>query len=291
MIHMEQKNVTGPMDKAEAQAITDSIRNAVDCLGALVEQAHDRRAWKVMGYATWQAYVSEEFGFTRQRSYQLLDQGRVAKALSEATGDLSNVFDISARDAAAVKDDLPKVAAEVKQRVEMGEEPGTAIKETVAAAREAKARAKAEREANQAELDRQRDEFNTKLPAFVAEREQIKAEAIAARKAEPVDTEALTAEIEELREANAALEADVARLTEENKLYAEMKVQFEQGGFAKVIAGKDKVIEGLETRVYRESADKASWMKLSKFWEAEAKKLGFSRNAEIDIETGEVTNG
>ena len=154
-----------------------------------------------------------------------------------------------------------------------------------------KAQAKSERLARQAENDAARDQTRKSLSPEVQAQQQAKAEAIAARKAAPVDIEALTAELEEVREANAALEADVARLTEENKLYAEMKVQFEQGGFAKVIAGKDKVIEGLETRVYRESADKASWMKLSKFWEAEAKKLGFSRNAEIDIETGEVTNG
>jgi hypothetical protein len=32
-------------------------------------------------------------------------------------------------------------------------------------------------------------------------------------------------------------------------------------------------------------------MKTAKFWQAEAIKLGYSRNAEIDIETGEVTNG
>lgn len=154
-----------------------------------------------------------------------------------------------------------------------------------------KARAKSERLARQAENDAIRDQTREALSPEVQAQQQAKAEAITTRKAEPVDTEALIAELEELREANAALEEDVARLTAENKLYAEMKVQFEQGGFDKVIAGKDKVIEGLETRVYRESADKASWMKSSKFWEAEAKKLGFSRNAEIDIETGEVTNG
>lgn len=154
-----------------------------------------------------------------------------------------------------------------------------------------KAQAKSERLARQAENDAARDQTREALSPEVLAQQQAKADAIAARKAAPIDIEALTAELEEVREANAALEADVARLTEENKLYAEMKVQFEQGGFDRVIAGKDKVIKGLETRVYRESADKASWMKLSKFWEAEAKKLGFSRNAEIDIETGEVTNG
>src|SRR5690606_22469259 len=107
-----------------------------------------------------------------------------------------------------------------------------------------------------AENDASRDQTRQALSPEVQAQRQAKAEAIAARKAKPVDIEALTAEIEELREANAALEADVARLIAENKLYGEMKVQFEQGGFDKVVAGKDDEIQALETRLYRESAEK-----------------------------------
>lgn len=292
MIRMEQKNLTGPMDKAEAQAITDSIRNAVDQLWSLLLEAHDRRAWRALGHTSWEAYVTSEFGMTRQHSYRLLDQGRVIHAIEEAAGKMSPMGDIPERVAREIKPNLPSVTAEIKQRVEAGENPETVVKETVDAARETKAKAKAEREARQTEHDRQREEARAALPDAIKQREQTKADAIAGRKAVPDDVGLSDADrIAELEEAIAVLEKENADLKAENKLYAEMKVQFEQGGFDKVIAGKDKVIEGLETRVYRESADKASWMKLSKFWEAEAKKLGFSRNAEIDIETGEVTNG
>lgn len=292
MIRMEQKNLTGPMDRAEAQAITDRIRGAVDQLWALLLEAHDRRAWRALGHTSWEAYVTAEFGMTRQHSYRLLDQGRVIQAIEEAAGKVSPSGDISEAAARDIKAELAVVTSEIKQRVEAGENPETVVKETVDTARETKAKAKAEREAQQAEHDRQREEARAALPDAIKQREQTKADAIAGRKTVPDEVGLSDADrIAELEEAIAVLEKENADLKAENKLYAEMKVQFEQGGFDKVIAGKDKVIEGLETRVYRESADKASWMKLSKFWEAEAKKLGFSRNAEIDIETGEVTNG
>jgi len=289
---MKQNNVTGPMDRAEAQAITDRIRNAVDSLGSLVEQAHDRRAWKAMGYATWEAYVSAEFGFTRQRSYQLLDQGRVAKAIGEATGDLSTDVVISEAAAREIKPQIEKVKADVSARVEAGEEPAQAVKEAVEAAREAKAKAKAEREAQQAEHDRQREEARAALPDSIRQREQAKADAIAKHKAAPDDVGLSDADrIAELKEAVAVLEKENADLKAENKLYGEMKVQFAQGGFEKVIADKDEEVRVAQARFYQESADKASWMKSAKYWQAEAKKLGFSRNVEIDIETGEIVNG
>ncbi|MBI1621476.1 hypothetical protein [Aquamicrobium zhengzhouense] len=145
--------------------------------------------------------------------------------------------------------------------------------------------------AKRAENDASRDRTREALSPEVQAMQQAKAEAIAARKAQPVDVEALRAEIEELREANAALETDVARLTAENKLYGEMKVQFAQGGFDKVIAGKDAEISALESRLYRESEDKASWMKSAKYWNAQAIKHGYSRNTEIDLQTLEIVNG
>ncbi len=85
--------------------------------------------------------------------------------------------------------------------------------------------------------------------------------------------------------------AEAVRLRAENKLYGEMKVQFEQGGFDKVIAGKDEEIRVLETRLYQESSDKASWMKAAKYWQGEAKKLGWTNgDFTVDLETGEIAD-
>lgn len=57
-----------PMDRAEAQRITERIRlkldsaaNVLDSLGALVADAYQRRADLAMGYDSWSAYADAEF--------------------------------------------------------------------------------------------------------------------------------------------------------------------------------------------------------------------------------------
>lgn len=280
------------LSKAEAQKLTKKIKEATDHLWYLLIDAHEGKAWKALGYTSWEAYVKAEFGMGRSRSYQLLDQGKVVEALRDATGDLSTKVDISEREARDIKDDLPVVTEAIKAKVDAGEDPGKAVANTVAEKRAEKERAKAEKAAQQAESNRRRDEFNAKLPDAIKRQEQAKADAIAKRKASPVDVEALIAEVEGLREAKAALEAKVTELTADNAKWQAMRIQFEQGGFEKVIAGKDAVISGLETRLYGESQDKASWMKSAKYWQEEARKLGWKNgDITIDIETGEVIDG
>jgi hypothetical protein len=54
-----------------------------------------------------------------------------------------------------------------------------------------------------------------------------------------------------------------------------MKAQWQAGGFAAVIAGKDEEIRALLTRVASESREKAKNFKRASFWKAEAIKLGY----------------
>lgn len=252
----------------------------------LVAAAHRAQADALEIEAMAKRRLADEYDAAQER-------GEVAKGRPKSVGD-DNTFQATAADIGLSRTDIHVARqfrdAEVAQpgiarrtldaRLAQGLEPNkAALRKAVVDA--------AKRAGNNASRDRTLEALSPEVQAM----QQAKAEAIAARKTQPVDVEALRAEIEELREANAALEEDVARLTAENKLYAEMKVQFAQGGFDKVVAGRDKVIEGLKTRVYRESADKASWMKEAKKWRRRAEELGYSRNVEIDIETGEVTNG
>lgn len=123
----------------------------------------------------------------------------------------------------------------------------------------------------QAEHDRQRDEVRAALPEAVKQIEARKASGLTS----PSPKEA-SAELDELREANAALTDDVGRLTAEVAKYDGMRVQFEQGGFEKVIAGKDEEIRILKIQVETESRDKAGWKKSADYWKAEAQKLGWS---------------
>lgn len=285
MIKTAQSNVTGPMDKAEAQAITDRIRKAVDGLWQLLLEAHDRRAWRALGHGSWEAYVNAEFGMTRQHSYRLLDQGRVIHAIEEAAGKVSPMGDISERDARDLKPVLPKVAAEIKQRVKAGEEPEKAVKEVVSAAREAKA-------AEKHEHIRQRDEMRAALPENVKAQQEAKAAAVAKAKAPKHDDDhdAILAEVEELREANASLEQEVARLKAENQKFAEMKALFDKGGFEEVIKAKDAVIAAQATRIERESGDKVAYMRSADAWRKRAEEAGWSDEVVFDI-PGRVANG
>lgn len=136
-----------------------------------------------------------------------------------------------------------------------------------------------------------RDETRAGLSPEIHALEAAKQKAIADRKAKPANVEALTAEIEELREANAALETELAEVKADNAKWEAMRVQFEQGGFAEVIAGKDEEIRALLSRVERESQEKVKNLRAMEFWKKEALKLGYSRDAVIDIETGEIING
>lgn len=49
----------------QARALTDRIKIAVEGTWQLIREAYTSRTWAVLGYDTWDAYVSEEFGTAR----------------------------------------------------------------------------------------------------------------------------------------------------------------------------------------------------------------------------------
>jgi hypothetical protein len=220
-----------------------------------------------------------------------MEQGEVIQTIENAVSDLLPMGNISERTARELKDDLPAATAEIRERAEQGEKPEDAAKDIAVKRRAEKEKAKAEKAAQQAENDRVREEHAAALPDGIKQHEQAKADAIAARKAKPVNVEALIAENEELREANAALEADLATAKADNAKWEAMRVQYEQGGFEKVIAGKDEEIRVLLSGKEIESRDKAAWAKKAKYWKDEALKLGWKNgDFTIDIETGEIAD-
>lgn len=79
----------------------------------------------------------------------------------------------------------------------------------------------------------------------------------------------------ELMDHVTALEGDIRGYVAELKTYRNIKVMLDRGGPLEVIAGKDEVIRGLETRLYSESAGKAEWMRKAKYWEKKARELGW----------------
>lgn len=308
--------ITKPCTKAEAQVLTDRIRQNVDQLWALLLDAHDRRAWKAMGYQTWGEYVGAEFAMGRQRSYQILDQGRVIEAIREVagvstTGRQNDVrgaprtksnpalgIDISERDARDIKPDLPAVTEDIRTRVEAGQDPQKAVAEVVADKRAEKAQAKAEKAAQQAEWDRQQEEARRSLNPAVQRGEQAKhangaRNAVVVGSAPVADTEspeAVAAHRDELLEEVAALRADVVDRDRRLAAFDAMAVQFEKGGFEAVIATKDERIRGLQRDVETMSADRAKLARSRDFWRKAAISLGYvSENSQVrDEQVGDV---
>lgn len=146
------------------------------------------------------------------------------------------------------------------------------------------------------ERKKERERVAAGLPQSIRDREARKAQAIADKKAGrqvEASSDGLSPDqrIAELEEANRVLEAEAEELRAENKLYREMKVQFDQGGFQKVIADKDEEIRVLLTRVASESADKVRWAKSAKWWKNKALEAGYSRDEVIpfdEIEEGQA---
>jgi hypothetical protein len=100
------------LDTAAARELTDRIKASANQLWVLLLEAHERRAWIPLGYASWAAYVHAEFRISRSRSYQLLDQGRVIRALQS----VSTSVDISEAQARDLKPRLVEVTEAVRSR-------------------------------------------------------------------------------------------------------------------------------------------------------------------------------
>lgn len=284
------KSVSRPCNKAEAKALTERIRKGVDQLWSLLLEAHERKAWKVLGYETWDSYIASEFNMSRRHSYRLLDQGRIIREIEDATGGETVRSQITKEVARDIKDELPAVTEEIRSRIEAGEEPEEAVSEAIEDARRVKAEQKAERKARQAEHDRQREAMRSQLPDSIRRGEEAKA-ANGSRNAAVAHGLTPDERIAELEASVAAIEADNARLADENKRFSEMKALFDRDGVKAVIAAKDEEIRVLKTRVEAESRDKASWKRSADYWKAEAMKLGWSNDEVIPYDEPEAAHG
>lgn len=102
------------MSVDKAKVLTDDIKSTTSALYVLLKQAHDSKAWVVLGYKSWSEYVEEEFDFSRARSYQLINQANVIEEINEASG--VPVY-ITERQARAIKKRLPEITEKLKEEV------------------------------------------------------------------------------------------------------------------------------------------------------------------------------
>jgi hypothetical protein len=110
-----EQSLMNPLNEAGARDLTERIRTATRHVCTLLLEAHEGRAWLALGYRSWERYVRSEFGLSRSRSYELLDQGRVIVELQRAAR-TSAFPDVSAYAAGQIKHHLDEVAACVRER-------------------------------------------------------------------------------------------------------------------------------------------------------------------------------
>lgn len=132
----------------EARDLTDRIKSHAESLWSLLLEAHDRQAWRALGYGSWRDYAQTEFGMSQAHAYRLLDQGRVIREIEAASGVSPNgeISEAAARD---LKPHLDEIAAQIRGRVDSGEDPQHAVAEVVQTTRQ---REVAEREQRSAQV-------------------------------------------------------------------------------------------------------------------------------------------
>lgn len=128
----------------EARDLTARINSTAGDLCLLLVEAHDRQAWRSLGYDSWRSYATSELTISQSKAYRVLDVGRVTQALlavvaDNAPEDFSQIREnpplINETAAREIKPVLPAVVESVKERVAAGAEPREAIREAVAAHR------------------------------------------------------------------------------------------------------------------------------------------------------------
>jgi hypothetical protein len=111
------------ISEAAAKDLTARIRDRLGEFPLLLLEAHEQRAWVPLRHRSWEQYVRLEFSLSRSRSYELLDQARVIRALRLAAPS-QRIPPISALAANQIKPLLGEVVDELRRQVG-GERPET----------------------------------------------------------------------------------------------------------------------------------------------------------------------
>lgn len=160
------------LTEAEARELTSAIQSTITATYILLERAHSGKAYKALGYDSWTEYISTEFDFSVQRSYQLLNLAKTAKAIEEVAPDdyELKLTEAQARD---IKNKLPEITEAIATETAglSGPDSSEIIESIIQEAREQKkadeavfkeeeeSKALAEEEALFAELEAEADQI------------------------------------------------------------------------------------------------------------------------------------
>ena len=126
--------IVGSLNREQAQDLTDQIKTTTEALWVLLTRAWEGKAWEVLGYDTWAAYLQGEFAISKAYSYRIIHQGNVIHALAEAVGEspMGDSLTIPERQTRIITPEkLPQVVAKVRTQVANGVEAREAIETAV----------------------------------------------------------------------------------------------------------------------------------------------------------------
>lgn len=161
------------MDVSQAQEITNAIRSTALAVYKLLELAREGKAYKALGYNTWEEYVKQELDMSASRSYQLLDLGKAVKMIEAAAPEGTNVklTEAQARD---IKKQLPLITEKIKEETSDMEpsEASDRIDEIISEQREQKkfdekALAEKEKQLEEEELEMERKKLESQADALL----------------------------------------------------------------------------------------------------------------------------
>ena len=71
------------MTREEAETVTDQIKENFDSLGNMLIAARDRKAFRVLGYRSFEAYCQTEFGKSSSTAYQAIEDAKIRSQLED----------------------------------------------------------------------------------------------------------------------------------------------------------------------------------------------------------------
>ncbi len=108
---------TGDLNRDDASRLTAKIKGYAGRTFQLLAEAHDRKAWKALGFTSWAQYVAIEFDMSKSRAYQLVSQARIVAELAEIA-EVSTDVDTSPLVSEAAARDIAPVMGEVRSAIE-----------------------------------------------------------------------------------------------------------------------------------------------------------------------------
>lgn len=260
-------------------------------VGQALLNIRDEKLYRA-SFKTFEAYCKDRWDISRPRAYQLIEGAKTVQTMAEAAGaDLSTTVDkITERQSRELASDPIGAAAEIKARVEKGEEPAKATAEVIA---ERRADRQLRGRKPDPAIEAMHADARNNLPQDVKDQITARNAAVSSRQKSAAADESLTDRIEELEAINESLTAKNAALQGKVDALEPMRLEYERGGFAEVIKGMFEQIRVLKTRVETESQEKVKNLRAMDYWKKKAIELGFSRNEVIEIEPleGTISNG